>query len=371
MYSNAVINAVDDVGMEVGQGYVWMQDAETLIRAQDVKVTVETGFTPREGSIWLDRIEGDQSVWLRALDGRILDNTAAQDEDLIVTRVLALEASDGIGLIWEDNLNTDAEYISGFNSRSGGINIQNRTALTIGNAGILPDAPSGLVNNGEGDIVLISSGVITHGRMFYGVGDRFDDGTITNLRGQGIFLVHNLSQPYFWEQQGDTTRARISAQFGAPGNMVLGDFQNALEEEVGNEHRLRNAGELVELNRFDAEGDAFSRLLERLSSIDQNEDVRSIRKSREVLNITVVDTVEEGQFDPYAPINEVQSVDRANMMEGSNLNGTDLDTPLLPYGDELTENDAGDDDRVQQRPVLQSALELADDDLDAPLIAAE
>jgi hypothetical protein len=371
MHANAVIHAVDDLKIKVGQGRVWMQDAETLIRGKDVKVTVETGFTPREGSIWLDRIEGAQSVWLRALDGQILDNTAAQDEDLIVTHVMALEASDGIGLIWEDNLNTDADYISGFNSWSGGINIQNRTALTVGNASILPDAPSGLVNNGEGDVVLISPEVITHGRTFYGVGDRFDDGTITNLPGQGIFLVHNLSQPFFWEQQGDTTRARISAQFGVPENVVLRHLQDALEKEAENERRLRDAGGLVELNRFDDEGDAFSSLLERLSVIEQSEDVRSIRKSREVLNITSIETVEEGPVDPYALIKEVQSLDRANSVDGLDLNGADLDAPLLPYVDALSENDAGEDHRLDQRPVLQSALALADDDLDAPLIAAE
>jgi hypothetical protein len=371
MLNSALVDADDDVAIEVGQGHVWMQDAETLIRGQDVKVTVETGLTPREGSIWLDRIEGDQSVLLRALDGRILDNTAAQDDDLIVTHVMALEASDGIGLIWEDNLNTDADHINAFNSRSGGINIQNRTAFTIGNAVILPDAPSGLVNYGEGDIALVSPGVITHGRTFYGVGDPFDDGSITNLPGQGIFLVHNLSQPFFWEQQGDATRARISTQFGAPENVAMRHLQDARDEQAENERRLRAAGGLIELNRFDTEGDAFSRLLERLSVVDQNDDVRSIRKSREVLNITPVEMVEDGSVDPYALIDDVRTVEQANSVDGLDLNSGDLDAPLLPYVDALSENDAGEDDRLDQRPVLQSALALADDNLDAPLIAAE
>ena len=379
MMDSALVDATGDVEMEVGQGYFWMQDAETLIRGADVKVTVETGFTPREGSIWLDRIEGDQSVWLRALDGRILDNTAAQDEDLIVTTAMSLEASDGIGLIWENNLNTDAEYFSGFNSRSGGINVQNRTALTIGDAGILPDAPQGLVNYGEEDIVLISPGAVTHLQTFYGVGDRFEDSTITNLRGQGIFLVHNLGQPFFWEQQGDTTRARISAQFGAPVNVVLRQLQaEALQEQAERELRLRNAGEepnvdqLGALNRFDAEGDAFSKLAGRLNEIGQSEEIRSIRKSREVLNITFVDAFEGGQVDPYSLIQPAsERFDQVNVMEQSDLNGADLDASLLPAIDELSENEVGDDERIEQRPVLQSALALADDDLDAPLIAAE
>jgi hypothetical protein len=381
MRSDALINAGDDVTMLIGQGYVLMQDARTLIRAQDVKITVETGFARRGGSIWLDRIEGSQSVWLRALDGRILDNTKAQDVDLIVTKVMALEASDGIGIIWEDNLNTDADYFTGYNSRSGGINVQNRTALTIGDAGILNGAPKGLVNYGEEDIAVVAPGVVSHLRTFYGVGDRFANGTVANLRGQGIFLVHNLGQPYFWEQLGDTTRARMSAQMDPPVNVVLRHLQAEAKVKADLERRLRNAGEtsstteLGQLNSFNAEEDAFSKLSDRLSKFRNSEEIRSIRKSREILNIAVVDASEGGQGDLYDPFSleasTGQMLGRANMMDGTDLNSVDLDSPLLPQIEELEENGAGNEEGLEQRPVLQSALELADDNLDAPLIAAE
>jgi hypothetical protein len=370
MRADTLISAADDLTMQVGAGYLWMQDAETLIRAEDVKVTVEKGINPREGSIWLDRIEGDQSVWLQAIDGRILDNTAARDEDLIVTFVMSLEASDGIGLTWEDNLNTDADYFSGFNSRSGGINVQNRTALAIGVGDILLDAPKGLVNYGDDDIVLVSPGLITHGHAYYGMGDRFDDGTITNKFGQSIFIVHNLGQPLFREQQGDTTRARMSAQFSAPKNLL----QETQKKQVELERRMRKIGDvgdadqITAMNRFDVEGDAFSKLAGRLNKLDHSEVTRSIRKSRELLNITFADGFagdNQQQLDPTSSLN------RENFMTDPDQNDVDLDAPLLPNIDELSADDSVVNDRIDQRPVLQSALELSDDDLDAPLIAAE
>jgi hypothetical protein len=164
-------------------------------------------------------------------------------------------------------------------------------------------------------------------------------------------------------------------------NVVLRHLQTEAKEQAELERRLRNAGEtsstteLGRMNSFDAEGDVVSRLSDRLRMLRDSQETRAIRKSREILNIALVGGAEGGSGDLFDPFSRMGSTDqallRANLMDDAGLSAVDLDSPLLPQFEDLEENDAMNEEGLEQRPVLQSALELADDNLDAPLIAAE
>ena len=368
LFNSATIAAVWDLNMLVDQGYVLMDDDETLITAHDVKITVNSGLTSGEGSIHIDRIEAVETVLLQTFDGAILDNTISEDVDLIVTRVLVMEASDGIGRAWEDNLNTDAKFISGHNTLTDGINIQNRTAFSVGNDEVFENVPSAIVNEGDGDVILTSTGDITHGSETYGIGDPSEDGSLSNLFGQWIYLVHNMAPNFFEDQWGNTNRQRMASQLSGPAS----DKQASTAEQKRADRDEIAARDLVEMNKFIQSDDSFKRLNDRLDNLTAGADqIRSIAKSREVLNIQN----RAGQKSYVASElagNAVQfDLERANQVRSEFDQDIMLGGPLLPTNDTSPVQGFETPENINERQVQQSAIELSDDVLDIPMLAAE
>ena len=350
--------AASDLTIFIDNGLMVMEDAETLIKAHDVKITVNYGFTEGEGSISIDRIEAEGTAWLQAFDGAILDNTESEDIDIIDAHVLSMEASDGIGIDWEDDLDTNADFISAVNSRSGGINIQNRSGLAVGNDSALLGSPTGIVNTGDGDLILISLGEIKTELTSYGYGDPYSDGSVSNLLRQKIFVVHNLSVTFFNDHWGNTTSQRLSAQTRAPD--IRGTEESEQTQRVTSD--VAKVLDLTELNNFGKDGDAFKALESRLNVQQFGDDTRSIVKSRDLLNIASGPLIVESQG---------LKLERMNQIEKEQTEDADMDAPLIPNEVDLFSQNINNDENISERPVLSSAIELADDNLYASLIAAE
>ncbi|MDE0782381.1 MAG: hypothetical protein OSB34_04275, partial [Planktomarina sp.] len=368
LFNSATIAAVWDLNMLVDQGYVLMDDADTLITANDVKITVNSGIKSGEGSIHIDRIEAVETVLLQTFDGAILDNTISEDVDLIVTRVLMMEASDGIGQEWEDNLNTDAKFISGYNTLTDGINIQNRTAFSVGNDKVFANIPSAIVNEGDGDVILTSTGDITHGSQTYGDGNPYEDGSLSNLGGQWIYLVRNMAPNFFEDQWGNASRQRMSSQLSAP----VSDKLNSIAEQKRADSDEIAARDLLEMNNFTQNDDSFKRLNDRLDNLTGRADqIRSIAKSREVINIQNR-AGQKSYVSSELGGNAVQfDLELANEVRSEFDQDVIFDYPLLRTNDGSSIEGSTELENINVRPVQQSAIELADDDIDIPMLAAE
>jgi len=350
--------AASDLSIFIDNGLMVMEDAETLIKAHNVKITVNYGLTKGEGSISIDRIEAEGTAWLQAFDGAILDNTVSEDIDIIDAHVLSMEASDGIGIDWEDDLDTNADFISAVNSRSGGINIQNRSGFAVGNDSALLGSPTGIVNTGDGDLILISLGEIKTELTSYGYGDPYSDGSVSNLLRQKIFVIHNLSVTFFNDHWGNTTSQRLSAQTRAPDIRVTEESEQTQRVTFD----VAKVLDLTELNNFGTDGDAFKALESRLNVQQFSDDTRSIVKSQDLLNIA---------SGPLIVDSQGVKLEQMNQIEEEQTEDADLDAPLIPNEVDLFSQNINNDENTSERPVLSSAIELADDNLYASLIAAE
>ncbi|MFM8548153.1 MAG: beta strand repeat-containing protein, partial [Betaproteobacteria bacterium] len=169
-------------------GSLTMQDASTEIRAER-NVRVDVAHDVR-----IDYITAGNTIDIRSANGAILDNTKAET-DLLVSQHLNLDAAKGIGVPWSDNLNI---YITGtigaVNRISGGINLQNQVGFTV--------AESGIVNRGDGDIVLISGGSINYDGVEYGTKAN-PPKAVVNMPSQRVFVVQNHSESQLLEQWGN------------------------------------------------------------------------------------------------------------------------------------------------------------------------
>ena len=64
-------------------------------------------------------------------------------------------------------------------------------------------------------------------------------------------------------------------------------------------------------------------------------------------------------------------LERMNQIEKEQTEDADMDAPLIPNEVDLFSQNINNDENISERPVLSSAIELADDNLYASLIAAE
>jgi hypothetical protein len=164
-------------------GNLVMEDDQTLLKADRVTSTIAN-------SIFLDRIEGTRRVDLEAVDGQILDNTASEAVDLIVTDILTMQASSGIGVNWADNINIRANEVSALNSETGSVNIQNRSAFTVGELGI--------GNAAVADVILTSLGRIFVKNFAPGLTwETPEGGRLSSIRGQTVHMLQNIAVPTF------------------------------------------------------------------------------------------------------------------------------------------------------------------------------
>jgi hypothetical protein len=138
LYDFTKLEAEEDLTITIEQGSLFMADAETLIKGNNVTITVKARLDPESsvtGDVAIDLIIGKETVTIEAFDGEILDNTFAE-EDLIIAPEVTLVAADGVGIPYQENLNINTRVLGVSNTRSGGINIQNRTGFTVGDIGI-------------------------------------------------------------------------------------------------------------------------------------------------------------------------------------------------------------------------------------------
>ncbi|NBS13016.1 MAG: hypothetical protein EBS77_10210, partial [Gammaproteobacteria bacterium] len=170
-------------------GNLVMEDEDTLLKADHVTSNIAN-------TIFLDRIEATSRVDLTAVDGQILDNTASEAVDLIVTDVLTMQASSGIGVNWSDNLNIQANEVSALNSDTGSVNIQNRNAFTVGELGI--------GNAAVADVILTSLGRIFVKNFAPGLTwETPEAGRVSSIKGQTVHMLQNISSPTFETQPGN------------------------------------------------------------------------------------------------------------------------------------------------------------------------
>lgn len=319
---------------------------------------------------YITKIEGTESVLVESRHDTIYDNTAAE-ADNIETQTLRLRAATGIGEVWQagGNLNVSATEVSALNSVSGGINIQNRLGFAVGEEGIANTGSN--QSRTDGDVVLVSAGKVFYDRMSYDFagGGR---GSITNLPSQSIFLIHNLNDVAFSQQWGNQISQLISQLLGSGRTSVNAlRLASALEEEVASASVMDVLAEM----RYSTSA------RERMVAGEG----RIAKQGSEVRAITVSDLVRHG--GGIRMLNILQTGAEATMASAITLPNTSfslegdtgldmspvdasLSDWLLPMDDETNQN-SDQEDGLDGRPVVRDALELADDALDLPLIAAE
>jgi hypothetical protein len=192
----------------------------------------------------------------------------------------------------------------------------------------------------------------------FGYGDPYSDGSVSTLRRHKIFVVHNLSVTFFNDHWGNTTSQRRSAQTRAPD--IRGTEEAEQTQRVTSD--VAKVIDLTELNNFGKDGDAFKALESRLNVQQFGDDTRSIVKSRDLLNIASGPLIVESQG---------LKLERMNQIEKEQTEDADMDAPLIPNEVDLFSQNINNDENISERPVWSSAIELADDNLYASLIAAE
>ncbi|MBF0144530.1 MAG: hypothetical protein HQL59_13875, partial [Magnetococcales bacterium] len=179
--SDAAFIRAERLDMVVEVGDLTMDDAETLLIAGDT-LTLSVG-----GNILLDELVAGKRIELTSTDGAIHDNTAGE-EDLIVTKVLRMEAAQGIGLPWEDNEDIDVaiEELGAKNHRSGGIAVYTDGGFRVGNVGV--------TGQGDRDVVLVARDAILYSYVgFVTDGDSSDHPSqVVSRHGPGAFVINQL-----------------------------------------------------------------------------------------------------------------------------------------------------------------------------------
>ncbi len=399
LYGNATLRAGTSLDINIARGNLTMEDAETLITAQDVTIRVLDGLRPGEhGDVRIDLIVAGNSTRIEAPNGAILDNTASELVDNIVSPALYLVAGHGIGAEWEDNLNTNTQLLSAINLLTGGINIQNRTGLTI--------APEGVRNFAAGDVVLIANGPISYTASGYSDAALVEPGSIYAMPGQRLIVLNYQGQPYFDQHWGNLSRIQVLQAISGGGDRAtaLDAFEMAFS---GFGRFFSNTG-LFDLSFFDYGRDAFDRFLNRFDFFEEDDEdvIRPVKMAEYLLQIFENDIAMEleaqqrsledaaetemGQTPAQsAAATDAKTTQTAAAPEGTPDSATDddgvalLPQPEHPDGAEgLVFHDRSGDtqgvamsgaDQAQtaDRPVILQAMLLADDEIDMPLIAAE
>ena len=377
---DASVIAAKLVSIKIGNGGLSMEDAETLISGTDVTILVVDGLTPGDqGNVRIDRIEALNSTTIQTLGGMILDNTFSELDDNIVSPELTLVASDGIGAAWEDNLNVNTQLLAGQNTATGGINIQNRTEVTI--------APEGVRNHAEGDVAIIAFGPITFQASGYSFEDVVEASGIFTVPGQRLILLSNQKQPYFDQNWGNSSRIQVLA---ATSSSSASDKSNLIGSNLDRVAELFGNAGLYDLNFFDYGTDAFDRFLKRFEfeEDEADDELRPIQIADYLLqniedNITLAQqAIAEAQAiakadaaDHEQP--EVGNAEAQPVADQETVTLLPLATTLMSPMDEETlviEGQASEASHATQgldRPVILQAMLLADDEIDMPLIAAE
>jgi hypothetical protein len=371
----SVLRAGDTLDIGIANGALTMEDADTLITATDINIQVLAGLTPdQQGDVRIDLIVGLNSTRIEALGGAVLDNTASELIDNIVSPELNLVASDGIGLEWEDNLNVNTQLLSVLNTTTGGINIQNRTGLTI--------APEGVRNFAAGDVVIIADGPINHLSSGYSFDEVVEAGGVFTIPGQRIILLSNHMQPYFDANWGNTSRIAVLDAVGAGSTAQSGDTSFASISEL-----LGRFG-LFDLNVFSYGRDAFDRFLDRFNfdRDEEEEEIRPIQIAEFVLqniqeSIALAQIAQAEAEAAVTQSDEIAAEATANEQQPEDVSET---VTLLPEADAVMSQDVEDSIVIEpqvgdtppienplDRPVILQAMLLADDEIDQPLIAAE
>ena len=344
-----------------------MEDAQTELQSgRDISLSVAD-------DVRVDWMQAAETLRIQAVRGAILDNTAAET-DLMAARHLALDAAKGIGLPWADNLNT---WITGTltanNRESGGINVQNWVGLTIGASGVL--------NRGDGNLILISGGTMNHGE----VRNQNEEGlpnSVINPRGQKLFLIHNQSERYLLEQWGNRTISFVNVRTAVPESA-----KEPLQDLPAN-GKSETIATLIPTQVSNPE-DAATRLLEWASSVTKTQTMSQPIRLADVLR-----DGGDGSRNPFGSdlLSDIRSMNdelqgARSLQAGRALPWISLDSqetvvPIAP------QSDSGLDADVPQafgtwpssadlppswhdRPVLRQAMLLADDSLDQPLIEDE
>ncbi|MEN8838775.1 MAG: hypothetical protein ABF266_11490, partial [Celeribacter marinus] len=360
-------------------GGVVMEDAETLITSNDITIRVVDGLTSdASGNIEIDLIVAGSATRLEALGGAVLDNTLSELIDNIVSPMLHIVADEGIGAEWSDTLDTNTQLLSAINYAQGGINIQNRTGLTVADAGIS--------NTALGDIVIISPDVIEHGYMAYGTSDGTRLGSVFAVPGQRMFLIHNQAQPFFDSNWGNLNRVQVVQALSVPAS-ARATVAAAL---FSAENSLFALADLFGANAFGTHDDPYDRFLRRFE-FEEEQDEEGIRP------ILIADYLLR-HMDENAELTTQQkaldSIEEAANTAPANPTGNDEadETPLMPENtgyetaignqgldvleafddSHVTEEQAASDlNSIASRPVVLQAMLLSDDEIDMPLIAAE
>jgi hypothetical protein len=375
---NTVLRARDTLNITVERGGVTMEDAETLITATDIIIRVLDGLTlDQYGDVRIDLIEALSSARIEALGGAILDNTASELIDNLVAPQLEFTASDGIGVEWGDNLNVNTLLLSALNTETGGINIQNRSGLTI--------APTGVRNLAAGDVILIANGAISYQSSGYSLESTVEGNGIFTIPGQRLILLSNHGDPYFDANWGNTSRIQVlsvtSAASAADQSTFFGSSVSGISD-------LLSSIGLFDLGLFEYGNDVFDRFLDRFNFDEEElgEDLRPIRMAEYLLQ-NIEDSIALAQLAEAiedANSETVEQVAQESLPEDEQPETESEIVTLLPDAVTLMSPDqeealvikaqAGDNSRVVEgldRPVIIQAMLLADDEIDMPLIAAE
>ena len=123
---------------------------------------------------------------------------------------------------------------------------------------------------------------------------------------------------------------------------------------------------------FTRNDDSFKRLNDRLDNLTGRADqIRSIAKSREVINIQNR-AGQKSYVSSELGGNAVQfDLELANEVRSEFDQDVIFDYPLLRTNDGSSIEGSTELENINVRPVQQSAIELADDDIDIPMLAAE
>ncbi|MEX8493771.1 hypothetical protein, partial [Sphaerotilus sp.] len=343
---DATLSAHDTVRLDIArQGGLVMADARTLVDAGRAVVirTVD--------SILLDLIRAGDSVSLTSVQGAILDNTQTE-QNLIVTSELNLSAAHGIGLPWKDNLNVDVQVVNALNTVDQGINLQNRKALAVGDQGVS--------NLGTGDVVLTAGGAITQHGLRY---QRHAGGAglISNLPGQRIYVISNLSGVDLDAQWGNLTPQLTSRVTTHPRPF---DLRSALSSRSIPDTEVLGDSALLRLR--EAQDSDQGGLLSRPIQIASQARLLGSGQILPALGLTGVAWPDVLPSD--LPVWQNDTSDRGPK------DGDDMAVPTPSSPDEMTEVDGlnwlvNEGSNTKMKNSSTSTIDPSTDDFDTPLVA--
>jgi hypothetical protein len=345
-------------------GSLTMADAQTeLLAGRDLSID-------GVGDLRIDWLQAGSNMSLRSVRGALLDNTQAETDLLSATNA-SLDAAQGVGRPWRDNINAYVtQTLSAINRDSGGINLQNWVGVSVGT----------ITNRGSDNVILIAGGPIRHGQVDYQIAPTVAPGSISSPPGLKIYLIHNQPGSRLLEQWGNQTPGYVNARTN-DASKSGGEADQQVKAHIG-------SANLLLLQRNESDFDATSRLVQSLQGAVQtlqlSQPIRLAEVLRDVSDLQLRSPL-GADLQPLvravssevggAALLQIRPAEalRPDVAEQLRLESPSLiDVPLpaseapidglpplsgLPLPAELA-----------QRPVLRQAIALADDDLDLPMI---